>query len=287
MAVALLCGLLSSFVVLKRMAFIGQGISHAAFGGVGAALLASLALAVWKPQQAGQWDGLVRELIVAAFCVLSALAIGVITRRGRFSEDTSIGIVLVAAMALGVLLVDVRQLWLEGLINSGQVSPAQAGYPVSFETILFGDILSLGPLDALVAAVLAAVVLLWTVSLFKELVFFAFDEETAGVFGVRTNLLYYGLLVLLALAVVAALRYVGVILASALLVLPGASARCLSNRIGMVTLLSAFLAVASMAAGFLLAGRIGRLSAGPDIVLALCVTFAVSYVVGRAIRATR
>ena len=283
-AIAMLSGLLSVLVLLKRMSFIGQGISHAAFGGVGLAFLGSLAAAAWGWGAADLWGSLFRDGIIALFCVLAAVAIGFITRRGRFAEDTSIGIVLVAAMALGVLLVDIRQHWLDQLLRAGQLTRAEVGYTVGFHNILFGDILSLGPAETIAAWALAAIVILWMAALFKELVFFAFDEETATVFGVRTSLLYYGLLVLLGLAIVAALRGLGVILASALLVLPGASARSLSNRVGVVTFLSAAIAVLGLAGGFLLSLWLDYLTPGPVIVLTLCVLCAACYALGKTLR---
>lgn len=282
MAIAALCGVLSVFVVLKRMAFIGQGISHAAFGGVGAAVLGALAADLYVPA----WQGalaspLARDAVVAAFCVISAVVIGYLSRRGRFSEDTAIGIVLVAAMALGVVLLDVRARWLSEAIGSGLLTRGQVGYTPSFHYLLFGDILSITRSDVVVAGVLTGIVIATTIALFKELVFFAFDEETAGVFGVPIRALYYGLLVCLGVAIVASMRSLGVVLASALLVLPGAAARCWSRRIGIVTILSALLAVAGVAAGLLLAIQLRFLSPGPVIVLTLCLLLAISYVLGR------
>ena len=250
----MLCGVLSVFVVLKRMAFIGQGISHAAFGGVGFALLVGVfASAVRGP--------MARDVIIAAFCVATALVIGLIARRGRVAEDTAIGIILVAGMALGVLLLDIRSLgW--------------AGYTPPVHDILFGDLLFLRTVEIAAVWVLAGVVCVMTVSFFKELVFFIFDEETAQAFGVRTGVLYYGLLVFLALAVVAAMRTLGVILASALLILPGASARRLSRRIGRIVMLSGFIGVAGVTGGFFLTILLQEVTFGAVIVFVLCGIFA-------------
>jgi hypothetical protein len=94
-AIALLCSVLSVFVVLKRVAFAGQGISHAAFGGAGLALLLELFLPPLRMP-------ILRDAVIAAFCVITALVIGRIARQRRLGEDSAIGICLVAAMALGV-----------------------------------------------------------------------------------------------------------------------------------------------------------------------------------------
>jgi ABC-type Mn2+/Zn2+ transport system permease subunit len=257
LAMAVACGLLSVFVVQKRMAFIGQGISHAAFGGVGAALLAEL----WLPALGRP---LLRDAVIAAFCVATALLIGRCSRGKRVSEDSAIGIALVAAMALGMLLLDLRK----GL-----------AYTPSFHSILFGGILQISRSAVWIACVEASVVVTLVGVLFKELVFFTCDEEAAEAFGVPTGLVYYGLLVCIAITIVVAMRLLGVILSSALFVLPGAIAGLWSSRIGRVTWIAVLSAALSVAAGLFLAIAFGRLSTGPLIVLTLCCVLGVSWLV--------
>lgn len=269
--IAILCGVLSPFVVLKRMSFVGTGIAHSAFGGAGLALLLSLFMPVFEPLIA-------RDAVIACFCILAALAIGMMSRRGRLSEDTAIGVALVSLMAVGVLLLDVRQ-HLQITYNFGVT------YAPPLEALLFGQILSMGPADVSVAAALAMAVIVTVAITFKELTFFAFDEETARAFGVPTGAIYYIFLVLLALAIVAAMRSLGVILASTLLVLPGASARLLSDRIGTVTLLSAAIGVVGMIAGLLINLAIPFLSPGPVIAITYCLLLALCYVLSALRRA--
>lgn len=266
-AIAIVCGVLSVFVVLKRMSFIGQGISHAAFGGVGVAVLVELALMLYWPDiaskmQSGGSMTLLRDAIVAAFCVATAVTIGFVSRRGMVAEDTAIGISLVAAMALGVILVDIR---------------SQFQATASFESILFGNVFFISAADVWLAWILALIVLTLVMGMFKELAFFTFDEETAFVFGVRTNMIYYGLLVALGLAIVVAMKSLGVILASALLILPGASARLWSNRIGIVTLLSTIISIGGVAGGIVLAISLQTVPPGAVIVLTLTAFFVLSY----------
>lgn len=279
-AIALLCGVLSTFVVLKRMALIGQGISHAAFGGAGVALLAALVIPeLHQP--------LLRDAIIALFCVGTALLIGVLSRRGKLTEDTSIGIFLAAAMALGVLLIDLRAMWLRRMLAAGETVPPGVGYTPSIHEMLFGNILFAPPLDVCIAWGLAIVVTVLVVCLFKELVLFTFDDEAAKVLGVRTGMLYYGLLVCLGLAVVAAMRSLGVILAGALLVLPGACARYWARRIGWAVAISALIAVGGVTVGLFLAIWFGRVSPAPVIVLTLFAAFVFSYIVRPAQRIAR
>jgi ABC-type Mn2+/Zn2+ transport system permease subunit len=275
LGIALACSVLSVFVVLKRMAFIGEGISHSAFGGFGAAVLAQAILPAMD-------SVLARDAIVAVFCVLTAVGIGWLSRRGKLSEDTAIGIALVTAMAVGVVMLNLRSS-LEGGRFSGYVPP--------WESILFGDILFIGPQETWTIWALAGAIVLAVAALFKELVFFSFDEEAAPVFGVPAGAIYYGLLVALGLAVVAAIKSVGVILVGALLVVPGSAARLLSNRIGVVTLLSAALGVGGLAAGFFLgisrAAMDRNLSMGPVIVLTLVALLVACYAARAARMAIR
>lgn len=268
LGVALMCSVLSVFVVLKRMAFIGEGIAHSAFGGFGVAVLAQATLPAMDTP-------LTRDAIVAVFCVVTAVVIGWLSRRGKLSEDTAIGIALATAMAIGVILLDLR-------------SSVRVGYIPPWHDILFGDILFIRAQEVWAVWVLAVVIVAAVVAFFKELVFFSFDEDAAPAFGVPTGVIYYGLLVALGLAIVAAMKSVGVILVGALLVVPGTAARLLSNRIGVVAVISAVIGVGGLAAGFFLgishAAMDRNLSMGPVIVLTLVGILAACYA-ARALRA--
>src|SRR6266567_3138256 len=100
-ALATVCSLLSVIVVVKRMAFIGEGIAHAGFGGLGT----SLFLGATAGSFSGSWKA---DLIVLVFCLLTALAIGMLARGKHIEPDSAIGIMLVAAMAWGVLMTDLH-----------------------------------------------------------------------------------------------------------------------------------------------------------------------------------
>ena len=206
LAIALLCAPLSVLVVLKRMAFIGQGVSHAAFGGVGLAVMLGLAATQ-------------SFALIALFCVGSAWGIALASGRRTSRADTVIGIFLVGAMALGALLVALR-----ARISGAAAAPG-------WEQILFGSILEVGATDALLAWAMAGATLfaLWWTR--RPMLFWAFDEPSAEAFGVRAGVMHFLLLTLLALAVVTAMKLAGVVLATALLVLPGATALRLSARL--------------------------------------------------------
>lgn len=188
---AILCGALSFFVVLRRLAFVGSGISHAAFGGVALAALAGI------PTGLG---GLIAALLVAG---ATARASG----EGGVSEDTAVGVFTVAAMAGGVVAL--------GFLTTN----------VDLFGLMFGNILTVAPVDLALLALAAVLVLGLLAAFFRPLLFAAIDEEGARAAGVPVFQMRLLLLALLAVTVVAALKVVGVLLVSALLVLPGAAAR--------------------------------------------------------------
>ena len=257
-AVAVTCGLLGVFVVSKRMAFIGQGISHAAFGGAGLAYL----LAVYVE---GLGTPLGRNLMVGGFCVATALAIGRLARRRRVSEDSAIGIALVAAMALGVILLDVR-----AIVSSVPVPP--------LHDLLFGNLLQVTVEDVWAAWAVALVVVGAAALFFKELLFFAFDSEGAEVFGVPAGAVHYGLLAALAVTIFVTMRLMGVILASALLILPATVAMLLSRRLYPVLAISVATGAGSLILGLFVAMETD-LTVGPVVVMVLCAVLAVSHLV--------
>ena len=257
--------LLSPLVVLRRLAFVGQGVSHAALGGIGLAVLAGLSFSGTGLGSVGFYG------VVLAFCVGASLLIARMSarREGGRSEEaaTSIGIVLVAAMAVGVIALQLAHA--RGVRNL----PA-------WESVLFGSIVSVGWVDAAVAWGLAFVVagVLWWGR--RSVVFWAFDEPAAAAFGVRGGLVRDVLFVLLAVTIVVAMKLVGVVLATALLVAPAAAALRLSARLGPVVVLSAAVSFVSLVGGLVLSIEMD-LPPGACVVAGLVVAYGVARGVGR------
>jgi zinc transport system permease protein len=239
---SLLCGVLSVFVILRRMAFVGVGISHSAFGGVALGFLLGL-----DPL----WSGI-------GFAVAVALLIEWAQERGRLEEDAAIGIFFAVAMALGVVFLNFSRT-----------------YNVDVFGFLFGNILAVGP-SQLGEIFVVTLVVLGTVAFFyKELVFLSFDEEMAWVSGVPVKALRYLFLVLLALVIIMAIYLVGIILVSALLVIPGAVARNLTRHIAGMLWVSVAAAVGATVGGLFLSLGLDWPS-GATVVLVLGLAFFVS-----------
>lgn len=231
--VGLGCAVLAFFVVLRRMAFVGVGISHAALGGVALGLLMGV-------------DPLVAALV---FSVVVAWLIGAVGGRGKLSEDTAIGIFFPTAMALGVALMAGTPDYRQNLL----------GY-------LFGNILLVQAGDLVFVGVLVGATLLVTAYFFKELLFVSVDEETARAAGLPAARLRYLLLTLIAVTIVSAIKVVGIILVSAFLVIPAATAQIVAPSVRSMLGLSVVFALGSVVGGLWLSWVLD-LPSGAAIVL--------------------
>ncbi|MCB9839123.1 MAG: metal ABC transporter permease [Phycisphaeraceae bacterium] len=258
--VALQCALLSVLVVLKRMAFIGQGVSHAALGGVGIAAVLGYA------------HGPIYFIIVGGACVAAALLVGWLRDNKAIAADTAIGIVLVASMALGVALLQLAE---HGAESEPGRTPSH-----EWEALLFGSLSDVGMPDAIVALALLLVTGALALRYGRAVLFWAFDERAAVSFGARTGAAQVGLMIALAATIVASMKLVGVILATALLVLPGACALRLSRRLPVVMAFAAISALLALAIG-LAAAAMWTIPIGAAVVLALTCCYAATWPLAR------
>jgi manganese/iron transport system permease protein len=241
--VGALCSLIGTFVVLRRISFIGDGIAHASFAGIVIAYARGV-------------DYLLGAAIVA---VLSALGISFVHRRGGVSIDTAIGVIFTGAFALGVFL-------MSRMHATG----------TDLENLLFGNILGVSAHDLLVIGILAAGVIIMVCAMFRALIYTSFDPVVAQASGIRAGLVDQTLLVMLALTIVVSLRAVGIVLVAALLVTPAATAALISRRFVEMLCYSVVIGV-SCAVGGLYASYYLQAASGATIVLAATVTFCVVF----------
>jgi manganese/iron transport system permease protein/iron/zinc/copper transport system permease protein len=202
------CGLVGVYVVLRRMSYIGHGLSHAVFGGAAAASV----MGVNYFLGAGLWG------------IASALLIGRVSRRRIIGADAAIGVVTTASFALGLVLFAVY----------GQ---ARRG----IEATLFGSVLGVEPGDILAVAVVGAAVLAVALLRYRQMLFATFDPDVAEVSGVPAARMDALLMVMLSLTVLVTMRVIGVLLISALLVTPPITARMLTNSFQRMLWLSPLL----------------------------------------------
>lgn len=230
---SVLCGVIGTFVVVKKLAFISDGISHAAFGGMGVCFYLGI-------------DPLLGAVPVA---LAFALALGAVDRETIRSYDALIGVLWAAGMAVGVVFV--------------YKTP---GYAPNLITYLFGNILLVSRRDLLVILALAVSVLGILLLFFKGIVAVAFDEVFARVRGLPVRLLMSLLLAMIALSVVILIQVVGIILVVALLTIPSVISLMLWRDLRGVLLGSVLIGVGITLGGMVLSFYYD-LPSGPAIVL--------------------
>lgn len=262
-AMAVACATLSVFVVSRRWAFIGEGISHSGFGGAGTAWLLALALPgtfferPWAP-----YCG------VVLFSILTAFAIGYLTRGQRVGGDTAIGIFMVASFAWGV-------------IAQSAYHARRGVQPADWPVFLFGEMRDLSPTFAFAAALACGAVVVIIAALRKEILSYCFDPAMAEASGVRVGFIHYLLMVLVALTIIIGARVVGTVLVTALLVLPGATSLVVTRKLQTAVAGAITVALVGAILGLLLSRRWTFLPTGPAMVLVLFVLFLLAYATGR------
>lgn len=253
-AMAIACAILSVFVVARRWAFLGEGISHSGFGGAGTAWM----LAVAFPSTFN--DPIYPYLFVLLFCFVAATGIGWLSHSGRVTNDAAVGIFLVGSLA-----------W--GFIGQHLYTSHFHLEPAGFSNLLFGQMQAVTPAYTLTAAMGALLIAGTSFALSKELIAYCFDPLLARTSGVRTTLIHYLLMGMLALAIVIGIRIVGSVLVTALLVLPASTSNMLSKRFAQTMGLSIGIAVTGAWTGLLLSEHFRSLPAGSMIVLTLVTIF--------------
>lgn len=248
--VGVLCAVMGTYVVLRGMAFLGDALAHAILPGVAVAYLLG--------------GNLLLGALIAA--VIVALLIGLFSRQDAVKEDTAIGILFAAALALGV-----------ALISSIRT------YAVDLSHILFGNVLGVSPADLWLTAGLGAGILLTVLLFYRPFLVISFDPVLAATLRLPIELLRNVLLVLLSVTVVISLQTVGIGLVAAMLVTPAATAYLLVRRLAPMMLLSAAIGAFSALAGLYLSYYLNIVS-GSAIVLTATAVFLVVFLFKRGRR---
>jgi manganese/iron transport system permease protein len=241
--VSIVCAVMGSFVVVKGMAFIGDALAHASFGGVAAAFVLGGSI----------------YLGAAVAAILTSLGIVFVSRRAGLRFDTAIGVLFVGAFALGILIIS-----------------RQEGYIVDLFSFVFGNVLGVGRDDLLLIAVVGAGVLVLVAVFYKELLFTAYDPSMAAAAGLPVATMQYGLLGLIALTIVIALKAVGIVLVVAMLVTPAATAQLLVRRLHLMMAVGACVGVVSSLVGLYLSYH-ADVAASAAVVLTATVLFLLAF----------
>lgn len=231
--IALLCSSLGVFLVLRRFSLIGDGLAHATFGSVAIALLLRM-------------SPVYVSIPIVMVCALGILRL---TQKFRLYGDAAIGVVSSLGIAVGVI-----------------ISSAAGGFNVDLFSYLFGSILSISLSEVALAIVLSVLVLVALLFLYQDLLAITFDEESAKAAGVRTDRINALFVLLTAVTVVLSMKVVGIMLISALLILPAVTALQLSGSFRSTIVLASMAAVASVVSGILISFYVD-LPTGATIVL--------------------
>jgi len=241
--IAIACSLLGVFLVLRRYALIGDGIAHISFGGIATGLL----------------FGITPFFGALLFALVGSMGILHLKERARLYGDTAIGIVSHASLGIGIFIVSIAN-----------------GFNVEILSYLFGSILAIRTSEVVISTILAALVILVIILFYRDLCYMTFNEEAAKTSGIKVKALNTMLILLTAITVVSAMRVVGLLLASALIVLPAASALQLRVSFKKSLVFSALIAVSSVIIG-LIASFYWDLAASGAIVLVNTVFFLLCY----------
>lgn len=241
------CGLIGTYIMLRRLSLIGDALAHAVLPGVVAGFLI-----------AGKSEiSLFLGALIAG--VLTAVLISFVDRNSKIKEDTSIGIIFTGAFALGILLVS-------------QLKQVH----IDLSSYLFGDVLGVSNGDIVLSGIIAGVIILSVILFYKQLLVTSFDPTMATIIGISTGAVHYFLMTLLSMSIVAGLQSVGVILIIAMLITPPATAYLLTDRLKVLLILSSTFGVVSAIIGLYLSYHL-NFASGASIVLVAVALFTLAF----------
>ena len=251
------CGIVGTYVVVRRITYLAGGISHCVLGGIGAALYF---------QRVHGWHWLTPLVGAIIAALAAAMIIGLVSLRAKQREDTVIGALWAVGMAVGVLFI-----------------ARTPGYSQDLMSYLFGNILMVTPGDLWLMAALDALVVVLGLVFYNQFLAVCFDEEFARVRGMRVEFYYLLLLGLTALTVVLLVTVVGIILVIALLTLPVAVAGHFARRLWQMMALATVFSILFTTAGLAISYK-PDLPAGATIIVLAGAVYLVVLVLSRLFR---
>ena len=235
-AVGLICSFMGTFLVLRRYSLFGDGIAHVAFGGISVGLFLGV-FPLWT------------AFIVSIF---GGLGLQKLRQSTKISGDSAVAVVLVSGLAVGVILVS-----------------ASGGFSVDLFSFLFGSILLISNEDTIMILGISAGIIATLTIMQKQFLHLTFNEEQAKLVGLRTTLLNYAFVVLASITVVTSMRLVGILLISALIVIPNISAMMFGKGFKKTVIISMIISVISVVSGILVSYFLNVAPSGTIVVIAV------------------
>jgi len=242
--VAVVCGLVGLFLILKKETLIGEGLSHTAFGGIAIGLLLGI-------------NPLITALAVS---ILAVFAISYMRRKKIATSDSAIAIMIALGFSTGLIIISIA-----------------GGFNIELFNYLFGSILSITISDLLLVSILSTFVLLFLGFYRRELLSMIFDEEDSQIMGIPTNRLTIIFDILTAITIVLSIKVIGTILVVALLVIPGLCALKLNLSFKKTLLTTALFSIISTTTGIIVSAIFNIVTAG-IIVLVLTAFFIITLI---------
>ncbi len=244
---SVLCGMIGTYIVSKRMVFISGGITHTSFGGIGI----------------GYFLGIHPLIGAAVFSLLSALGIEFFSRKGDIRHDAMIAIFWALGMALGIMFI--------------YLTP---GYAPNLMSYLFGNILTISAAELIALFVLTILTGTVFMAFYRPILYVAFDEDFARTRLMPVQLIKYLMISLIALTIVFSIRIAGIILVISLLTIPQTAANLLTKRFDRIILFAILLALAGTIGGLILSYYL-NIPSGATIIFCLVAFFVVVRIVKR------
>ncbi|HET58816.1 MAG TPA: metal ABC transporter permease [Chloroflexi bacterium] len=242
--ISIACGIIGTYVVLKRIVFLSGGVAHAAYGGIGLGYLLKI-------------PPLVSAL---GFSLLASFSMAWVHRKTKERSDTIIGVMWALGMALGIIFVDLA-----------------SGYKADLMSYLFGSILAVSQLELMLMAVMDILIIVLAALFFKEFLALSFDETFTTIRNVAVDWLYVILVGMIGLTVVMMMRVVGLIMVIALLTIPPAISNMFVKEMKKMMVMSILLSLVFTTSGLLVSYLID-LTSGAVIIMISGIAYLLSYV---------
>lgn len=236
--------LLSPFVVLKKISYMGEALAHVSFAGIGIGLLLGWPL----------------NLVTMLFVILIAIIIGLISEKARIEETHITTIFLSVSMALGIIFVSLKK-----------------GFTLDLSSYLFGNILLITRLDLVQLLALFILNFLFIIFFYKELFYISYDQEISRVYKIPVKLTYYLFLIFIAINIVVSVKIIGIILITAQFILPGLTALNFCHNVRKAIYISLILSEIAAISGFFISYLL-NIPSGATIVLILFLLFLISLI---------
>ena len=233
------CGIIGSYVVARRMAFISGGITHASFGGLGI----------------GFYFGFNPVISAMIFSIFSAFGIQWLSKKQNVREDSAIAVFWSLGMALGIILIFLAP-----------------GYAPNLSEYLFGNILTISQTDIILLAILSIILILFFTFFYRSILNTSFDKEFAQTRGIAVTFYEYTLIMLVAVTIVLSIRLVGIVLLISLLTVPQMTANVFTHKFSKIMLWSIIISFTGSVAGLLLSYYL-NVPSGAFIIFVLIVIF--------------